>query len=93
MPLRSSDIASKLTGKFHFERRQGHHTFFERRFPGGKTVRTKVSHNRQEVGGDLEGLMAKQLMVGIGCFRGMISCSVSNEEYEQIVAENPPQRP
>jgi hypothetical protein len=86
MPFSTKDIAYCLEHKFGFVRRQGNHVFLERLFPNGR-VRTKVSHGRHETSRQLDSAMAKQLRVTTACFRGMISCSVSNEDYERHIAE------
>lgn len=85
MPYPVKDIADCLEKKFGFERRQGDHLFFERVFPNG-CVRTKVSHGRHETSRALDAQMARQLRVTTSHFRGMISCSVSNEDYEVLIA-------
>jgi len=85
MPLRNTEIGRCLVAKFGFECKVGDHWFYERRFANGITVRTKVSHSRYETDASLEALMAKQLHVDRKTLIGMVSCTVSAEQYEELL--------
>ncbi len=89
MPLHSRDVAAKLIDKFHFALHEGDHLFFVRELAGGKRLRTKVSHGRHELSAQLEAEMARQLRVPVPFFRLMISCTRSNEDFENQVLSAP----
>lgn len=81
--MRPQEIERSLTGKFGFSsvRRHSDHRYFELALGGLPVVRTKVSHNRKEIRGVVEGKIARQLGVNAHILKRMVGCSESRDEY------------
>lgn len=51
------------------------------------TIRTKMSHNLQDVGDVLIGLMADQLKISRQKFLNLVECTLSEEGYRALVGK------
>ena len=92
MPYKPREIESLLQNKFGFSLSHGHssdHRWYQLQLPGLPTILTKVSHNKRDIYGKIEGAMARQLRVRKQYFRGMMDCTNSQEEYYRQVREDP----
>jgi hypothetical protein len=92
MPRTAREIEEILQQKFGFVPAKGHasdHRWYELQLPGVRTILTKVSHGRHEVGPKLEGQMARQLRVRGPYFQGMLSCTHGRDAYYQQVRDHP----
>lgn len=92
MPYKPKEVERKLRNKFAFSPAREHsldHRWFELQLPGLPAILTKVSHNRKEIGANLEGKIARQLRVRVHYFRGMIDCTNTREDYYRQVSEAP----
>ncbi len=89
MPYENRFVERRLLGKFHFREVKGKddHRWVEVTIPDGPSIRTRISHGRDTVQGDLESRMAKQLKVTTHYFRGMMDCINSCEDYYQMVLD------
>jgi len=89
--VRSSDIAERLSSKFHFTvKRKTAHVFYELRLDGLPPVRTHVSHRHsvQDVGNQLLAAMARELRVPPAFLRGMLDCTVDCDAYYAKLRES-----
>jgi hypothetical protein len=92
MPFKPDVIEKTLLHKFGFQPAENHeigHRWVELQLPNLPNILTRVSHNRKDIGVKLEGKIARQLRVRTVFFRGMISCTNSQEDYYKQVRENP----
>ena len=92
MPYKPKEVERKLRDKFAFSVAKEHgfdHRWFELKLSGLPAILTKVSHNRKEIGANLEGKIARQLRVRTRYFRGMIDCTNTREDYYRQVREDP----
>ena len=82
-------VESALEAK-GFHRRESHHSyFFYHTEEGMKTpVWTKTSHGRggADIPNNLIGRMAKQCKLRTADFRALVDCSLSQAEYESLLA-------
>lgn len=84
MPFSTRDVQERLVNKFGFVKARTHetgHDWYLLEHDGLPPIRTKLSHGRPEISGDLEKRMSKQLRVRTGFFRQMIECTKSCAEY------------
>jgi hypothetical protein len=92
MPIKPKDLEKLLVNKFHFSPAEEHsegHRWYELQLPGLPVILTKVSHNRKEIGKNLESMIARQLRVRKTYFQGMVSCKNNREDYYKQVEEEP----
>lgn len=92
MPYKPKEVERKLRDKFAFSVAKEHsldHRWVELQLPRLPAILTKVSHNRKEIGANLEGKIARQLRVRTRYFRGMIDCTNTREDYYRQVREDP----
>lgn len=92
MPRKPRDIEDLLQGKFGFSKarsRSPDHRWCELELPGLPKIATMVSHNKSDVGANLEAKMARQLRVKKPYFDAMMGCSRSREDYYAQVRESP----
>ena len=75
-----------------FRRRESHHSYFVYYTEeGAKTaIRTKTSHGRSgaDIPSSLLGRMARQCKLRTSDFRDLVECSLSQAEYEALLASN-----
>lgn len=78
-------VKSSLLKKGFTEENGDHHFYIL--FIGGKQtiVRTKVSHNKQDIGDGLISAMSKQLFLKKKQFLDLINCPLSKEKYIKIL--------
>ena len=73
-----------------FRRRENDHSYFVYYTEAGaKTpIRTKTSHGKggADIPNKLVGRMAKQCKLRIADFRDLVDCSLSQAEYEELLA-------
>jgi hypothetical protein len=72
------------------ERDENHHHMFRKQVEGVTTLVTRMSHNAQEVDSGLAGMMGKQLCLQLKEFWELVDCPMTQEKWEQIVAERCP---
>lgn len=85
----ASDVEHALEAK-GMERDESHHHMFRKRVEGVTTLVTRMSHNAQEVDDGLAGMMSKQLCLQLKEFWELIDCPMTQEKWEEIVAERCP---
>ena len=84
MPLSSDDVLRQLLKKFHFEAAPGtRHDTYTLIINGRRAATTRFSRGRRRTLPDnLLRVMAHEIHApSLAFFRGMIECTVSNEEY------------
>lgn len=88
MVLKTKAIRTSLASKGFVENRTGHHIWFRFYVDEKKTkYRTKLSHGDKEIGDPLIKSMARQLDISHDQFAGIVSCTVSASEVQQIYRE------
>ena len=85
----ASDVASALEAK-GMERDENHHHMFRKTMEGVTTLVTRLSHSGGEVDNGLANMMSNQLCLQLKEFWRLIDCPLSEEDWEQIVAERCP---
>lgn len=82
----SASKVKKSLVKKGFKEEEGDHYYFALYENGKKTpVYTKTSHNNQDIGDSLIGLMSRQLYLSKNQFMNLINCPLSKEEYIKIL--------
>jgi len=90
--LKPSELESKLQSKFGFSPAKSHsedHRWYGLHLPDLPPILTKVSHNNKEIGETLEGKIARQLRVKQKIFKGMMGCTINQEEYYKKLKTDP----
>jgi len=82
-----NDVESALLKK-GFEQKPGDHKVFVYYYKGKRSkIRTKTSHNKQDIGDSLISCMKKQLHLSKKDFSRLIECPMKQEEYEVKMKE------
>lgn len=63
----------------------GHHIMLRKKIDGVTTVFTRMSHNDQEIRGNLIGLMARQCYLKAPEFWDLIDCPLSEKDWEKKI--------
>jgi hypothetical protein len=80
--LQQQEVRTRLANKFEFEQQEGaNHHRYKVMIEGKLLTTIEVSRNKNDIGQPLLGMMAKQAKVSSATFVGMISCTVSKEDY------------
>lgn len=72
------------------ERDESHHRMFRKTIDGVTTLVTRLSHSGGDVGDVLAKKMSNQLCLQLKEFWQLVDCHLSEEKWEQIVAERCP---
>lgn len=88
MPLKRTDIHDALLKK-GFELGASHHSFFNYRTTKGlkSSIKTKTSHGtaHKEIADNLVSAMARQCKITNGQFKDLVSCKLSQIDYEKLL--------
>ncbi len=90
--MKPKEVESKLQNKFGFQPALHHsedHRWYELQLPNLPPILTKVSHQRNDLSPNIEGKIARQLRVRKIIFKGMIDCTVGQEDYYQKIRTEP----
>jgi predicted RNA binding protein YcfA (HicA-like mRNA interferase family) len=71
-----------------FIQANGDHNYFEFWYNGTFVVKTKTSHNNQDISDGLISAMAKQCKVSNSFFKEFAKCNKSEEDYIQELKSN-----
>jgi hypothetical protein len=82
----AADIEKAFEAK-GMERDESHHHMFRKKIDGVTTLVSKVSHDGGEIGDSLAKLMANQVCLQLKEFWQLVECTLSEEEWEALVAE------
>jgi len=86
-PLKAKEVHKNLCKK-GFTKQDGDHHQFRLWHNGKKTsVFTMTSHNSQEIGDELQSLMARQLHLRKNEFVALVTCEISKAKYIQSLIE------
>ena len=88
--LETKDVRNNLCRKGFAENNKGKDHIWLNYVPkDGKktTIRTKLSHGKSTIGDPLIGMMAKQLHLDKKRFVELVSCTLSGEQYYEIVKD------
>lgn len=85
--LKNADVKNRLKSKFKFRMENGarHDTFVLEHPDGTQLAYVQVPRHRDDIGPALQSLMARQLTVPANTFRDMIRCTVSREEFLDLI--------
>jgi predicted RNA binding protein YcfA (HicA-like mRNA interferase family) len=75
----------KALEKKGFEKKNGDHNYYEFWHKGKLVVSTKTSHNNQDIGDSLIGMMSRQVQLEKKQFLDLINCPLSKEDYIKIL--------
>jgi hypothetical protein len=64
-----------------------HHHMYRKTVQGVTTLITRISHGSDEISDPLAKLMAKQCCLQLREFWSLVDCSLSAEQWDQLVAE------
>lgn len=98
MTLKKGAIDTALCGKGFTRKKSGDHWFYTLHVDGVKTsIFTKTSHGSSgsDVDDSLVGMMARQVRLSSGQFRQLVTCTLSEKDYLQVLRDNrhiPPER-
>lgn len=88
MVFKSKDVEKSLTKK-GFKKEPRDHYYFVLYVDGKRTkVKTKLSHNGQDIDDYLIKNMSKQVHLDKVKFCDLINCPLSENEYKKILKEN-----
>lgn len=88
MSVERDKVQENLPKKGFVETRDRNHIFYHFHYEGKKThIRTHVSHGSKykTLGNDLVSSMAKQCKLTTKLFRGLAECSVSHDDYVEVL--------
>ena len=87
--IKTRDIRRNLTKKGFSENDKKDHIWLNYIDPDGNktTVRTKISHGKEDIGDPLISAMAKQAHISKRQFIELVTCTLSGEEYYNIVKD------
>lgn len=91
MNLERAKVQANLPRKGFVETDDRRHIFYHFHFEGKKThIRTQVSHGTKykTLGEDLVSSMAKQCKVTTKNFRGLAECTVSHDDYIDLLKQS-----
>lgn len=91
MSIRNRDFEDLLQTKFGFVRTQKEqgHRWYTLKLDGLPVIATRASHGKEEIAGNLENIIAKQMRVRVPFWRGMMQCTNSRENYYKQVRTDP----
>lgn len=86
--IKSTQVEKALLKK-GFKREPGDHRFYFLYDDSGKrtSVRTKVSHNQQEINDYLANCMKKQLHLSKDEFNDLVKCPLKYEQYLRLLKD------
>ncbi len=65
------------------------HRWFELQLNELPTIRTKISHNKKDIGPALENRICKQMRIRKKFFYELMDCTKYRDDYERQVREDP----
>lgn len=83
--LRTRTVERALVGKLGFEKTETYHHVYRLWLDGVLVARTYISHGGQELGQYHVNQMAKQMHLRASEFVDAVNCSLSREDYDQIL--------
>jgi hypothetical protein len=86
-------LERSLKQKFHFmddDARGDSHRYMVLELPSGLVVRTHISHSRGDIPTPILSKVCKQLHVKMDVLNRMVECTVSRDEYYQILDNDAP---
>lgn len=89
MPYKPVEVGRMLTSKLRMRVEETDHQWFVLEFEGLPPIRTKVSHNKKDIGDELENRIVKQLRIRKKFFHELMDCSKNIDDYERQVREDP----
>lgn len=84
-------LERSLKHKFHFEdddSRGNSHRYMVLELPSGLVVRTHISHSRGDIPTPVLSQVCKQLRVKMDVLNRMVECTVSCDQYYQMLEED-----
>lgn len=88
--VQSADVVAQALEAKGMERDEAHHHMFRKTFGGVTTLVTRLSHSGGEVDDGLGKMMANQCALQLREFWNLVDCSLSEGDWEEIVAERCP---
>lgn len=85
--LETKQIDKALKKKGFVIEERDHHFYFYKNDGKKTSINTKTSHSASEIGNSLIKIMAKQLHLEKSEFERLIKCTLSGEEYKEILKE------
>lgn len=87
--LHTKDIKKNLQKKGFIVDNQRDHIWFNYITTDGKKtpIRTKISHGKSDIGDDLISKMARQTRISKKQFVELVECSLSKDEYFELVKD------
>ena len=85
--LRSRSVDRALVGKLAFEKQETHHHVYRLWIDGVLVARTYISHGERELSRYHVSQMAKQMHLRTAEFLDAVRCSLSREQYYQLLRE------
>ena len=89
MPYKPIEIEGMLKTKLKMQPLDNDHRWFKLEIEGLPPIRTKLSHNRKDIGDNLEGRIYKQLRVRKSFFHELMDCTKYREDYEKQIRADP----
>lgn len=87
--LKAKNVRTNLCKKGFLENPKGHHRQYSFVQNGIITeIRTRMSHNDQDIDDYLQGQMAKQIKLCRKDFIKFVSCEVGEDEYVKLLKAN-----
>jgi hypothetical protein len=89
MPINKEDLQACLRTKFGFEPARGNpHDAMALFFNGKKVATARFSRGQREIDDTILTVMARQLFVNLGFFKGMFLCTKSIDNYIAHLRQN-----
>lgn len=88
--VRSADVVAQALEDKGMERDEAHHHMFRKQVDGVTTLVTRISHSGGDIDDGLAKMMGNQLCLQLKEFWSLIDCPLSEEEWDQMVAERCP---
>ncbi len=86
--MKPTDVTCALTAKGFVEERSRRHIFFRISDNDGTYLaQTHISHNRKEIGNDLQRSMAHQMNLTLSQFKQFVSCTITEAQYRSILRD------
>jgi len=78
-----------LKTKLKMTEEENDHTWFRFEADGLPPIRTKISHNKKDIGPNLESRVYKQLRIRKPFFHELMDCTKYRDDYIKQVQEDP----
>lgn len=89
MPYKPAEIEKMLKNKLKMDSSDNDHRWFTLVIEGLPPIRTKLSHNKDDVRDKIEGKICRQLHVRKNFFSELMKCTKSREEYLEQIQKDP----